>query len=76
MKNCFSAKQVEVIKDIVKMELRDEKTQGCSVWKSFGWLVLGIVCSLLTFVFMPSLLSKGASKIFKIKCSKGCCKSK
>ncbi|WP_033164287.1 hypothetical protein [Clostridium sp. KNHs205] len=65
MKNGFSNKQIEIIKEIVADELQDKNKKQESVIKSVVYLLISIVCSIGVFLMMPKLINKGANKIYK-----------
>jgi uncharacterized protein YqhQ len=65
MKNGFSNKQIEIIKEIVADELQDKNKKQESVIKSVIYLLISIVCSIGVFLMMPKLINKGANKIYK-----------
>ncbi len=65
MKNGFSNKQIEIIKEIVANELQDKNKKQESVIKSVVYLLISIVCSIGVFLMMPKLINKGANKIYK-----------
>ncbi len=64
MKNGFSNKQIEIIKEIVANELQDKNKKQESVIKSVVYLLISIVCSIGVFLMMPKLINKGANKIY------------
>jgi uncharacterized protein YqhQ len=65
MKNGFSNKQIEIIKEIAANELQDKNKKQESVIKSIVYLLISIVCSIGVFFMMPKLINKGANKIYK-----------
>ncbi len=70
MKKTFSENQIGTIKSIVKNELQSDRKQRVSAMKAFGWTIAGIACSFLVILFIPELLRKGASRIYKMRIHK------
>lgn len=65
MKNNFSSKQIEIIRDIVEEEMKGKNKKQESTVKSFMYLLISIACSISVFILMPKMINKGARKIYK-----------
>ena len=70
MKKSFSENQIGTIKSIVKNELQSDRKQRMSAIKAFGWTIAGIACSFSIILFVPELLRKGASRLYKMRIHK------
>jgi len=65
MKNGFSNKQIEIIREIIADELQDKNKKQEPVIKSVEYLLISVACTIGVFLMMPKLINKGANKIYK-----------
>ncbi len=65
MKNGFSNKQIEIIREIIADELQDKNKKQEPVIKSVVYLLISVACTIGVFLMMPKLINKGANKIYK-----------
>ncbi len=65
MKNGFSNKQIEIIREIIADELQDKNKKQEPMIKSVVYLLISVACTIGVFLMMPKLINKGANKIYK-----------